>query len=111
MENGHYKVEFQTPLGAGAGVVFYQNGAVHGGDSMMAYIGALAEQNGEIVGEVEVTAHTWVPGMRSVFGLDRVTIKLIGVTEPDSTATLIGRADEAPGIKFRAKLSLVRKLS
>jgi hypothetical protein len=41
MENGHYKVEFQTPLGVGAGVVFYQNGAVHGGDSMMAYMGAL----------------------------------------------------------------------
>jgi hypothetical protein len=112
MQNGHYKVEFETPRGAGAGVVFYQDGLVHGGDSMMAYIGAMAEQNGEIVGKVEATTHTRVPGMTSVFGpLDRITIKLLGKSEGDSAATLIGRADEVPGVNFRAKLSLIRKLS
>ena len=110
MQNGHYKVEFETPRGAGAGVVFYQDGLVHGGDSMMAYIGAMTEQNGEIAAEVEATTHTRVPGMMSVFGLDRVTINLLGKSEGDSI-TLVGRAIEAPGVNFRAKLSLIRKLS
>jgi hypothetical protein len=111
MQNGHYKVEFQTPLGAGSGVVFLQNGEVHGGDASMLYVGTMAEKDGEIVAEIEATTHTRIPGVTSVFGIDNVNIKLVGNNEGDSAATFIGRAKEAPGIDFRAKLSLIRKLS
>src|SRR5215467_4267261 len=60
MQNGPYKVEFQTPLGAGSSVVFHQNGEVHGGDATMLYIGTMAEKDGEIVAEIEATTHTRV---------------------------------------------------
>jgi T3SS negative regulator,GrlR len=111
LQNGSYKVEFQTPLGAGSGVVFHQNGEVHGGDATMLYIGTMAEKDGEIVAEIEATTHTRVPGVTSVFGLDHVNIKLVGNSQGDSGATLTGRAKEAPGVDFRARLSLIRKLS
>jgi hypothetical protein len=106
MQNGLYKVEFQTPLGAGAGVVFLQNGKLHGGDSAMFYVGNVSEQGDNLTAEVEGKLHTKVPGMSSVFGVDHTHINLQGKSS-GNTASLTGRAKEAPTVSFQAKLTKI----
>jgi hypothetical protein len=106
MQNGLYKVEFQTPLGVGAGVVFLQNGKIHGGDSAMFYVGNVAETGNDLTAEVEGKLHTNVPGMSSVFGANHTHINLKGKGSGNA-ATFTGTAKEAPGIAFQAKLTKI----
>jgi hypothetical protein len=102
MQNGLYKVEFQTPLGAGAGVVYLENGKLHGGDSAMFYIGKVSEQGEDLVAEVESKRHT--QGMQSVFGIDHTHITLKGRASNNTAAALTGSAKEAPNVALKAKL-------
>ena len=51
-ENGLYAIRFQTPLGAGAGVAYLENGKLRGGDSMMAYVGSFNETGGVLTADV-----------------------------------------------------------
>jgi T3SS negative regulator,GrlR len=104
MENGLYKVEFQTPLGAGAGVVFLQNGKIHGGDSAMFYVGQVSAQGDDLTAEVEGNLHTQAPGMQSVFGVNHTHINLKG-KGAGKAANFTGTAKEAPGVTFKAKLT------
>lgn len=104
MQNGLYKVEFQTPLGAGAGVVVLENGTIRGGDSAMFYVGHVSENGNDLTAEVEGKQHTNVPGMRSVFGVNHTHIKLAGKLS-GNTASLTGTAREAPGVSFQARLT------
>jgi len=104
MENGLYKVEFQTQLGSGAGVVFLQNGKIRGGDSAMFYVGSVSEQGDDLTAEVEGNLHTNMPGTRSVFGFDKTHIKLKGKGAGRS-ATFTGTSKEAPNVSFQAKLT------
>jgi T3SS negative regulator,GrlR len=104
MQNGLYKVEFQTPLGAGAGVIILQDGKIQGGDSAMYYIGGYSENGQELTARVEGKLHTNMPGMSSVFGINHTHIKLTGRTNGNS-AVMQGRADEAPNVSFQAKLT------
>jgi hypothetical protein len=104
MQNGIYKVEFQTPLGAGAGVVILQSGKLSGGDSGMYYTGSYAETGDDFTAKVEGRRHTNAPGFSSVFGVDHTHISLKGKSTGNS-ATMSGTAAEAPSIAFQAKLS------
>jgi hypothetical protein len=106
MENGLYKVEFQTKLGVGAGVVFLQDGKIHGGDSAMYYVGTVSEQGENLTAEVEGKLHTKVPGMQSVFGANHTHINLKGKGSGKS-ASFTGTAREAPGVNFQATLTKV----
>lgn len=103
LTNGLYKVTFQTPLGAGYGVVTLENGTLQGGDSSMYYVGTY-EQNGDaFTAEVMARTHTNVAGMGSVFGVPEASIHLNG-TSTDKTATVQGSSPQAPGVGFSAKL-------
>ena len=104
MRNGLYKVAFATQGGSGAGVVVLDNGAVRGGDSMMFYVGRYVVEGGEFSATVLADTHSTVPGMGSVFGVNKVNIALKGKVGED-TATLQGSSPDAPGVSFQAELT------
>ncbi|WP_159011365.1 GrlR family regulatory protein [Bradyrhizobium sp. S69] len=106
MDDGLYKVEFHTPMGFGAGVVFLQGGRLHGGDAGLFYVGTFAQHGNEFIAEVVTDRHTQYPGIVSVFGKDRVHIALKGQSNGNS-GLMQGTAVEAPGLKFTAKLSRI----
>jgi len=103
MRDGLYKVQFDTQRGTGSGVVFLQGGKLRGGDSRTYYVGTYAENGRQFTARVTTDQHTDVPGMSSVFGVDRAHITLLGTSTVDS-AEMTGTAAEAPGISFRARL-------
>lgn len=106
MKNGLYKVEFHTQLGSGSGIVFLQDGKLHGGDSSLYYVGdySLGE---DFTAQVETNLHSKMFGMSSVFGIDNAHIKLTGKQKGD-TAELTGTAREAPGVSFKALLKKLK---
>jgi hypothetical protein len=103
MQEGLYKVEFQTPRGNGAGVVILAGGKLMGGDSMMAYNGTYAVNGNQITAQVSTFVHTRSPNMSSVLGVDQATLSLKG-TANGNTAQLSGSAKEAPGMTFGATM-------
>jgi hypothetical protein len=107
MQNGLYKVEFQTPLGAGAGVIVLRDGKIQGGDSAMYYVGDYSENGQDVTARVEGKMHTNMPGLSSVFGVNHTHIKLSGKTNGD-TAVMQGTADEVPNVAFQAKLTKIQ---
>lgn len=102
-EAGLYVIHFQTPFGAGAGVAYLQNGKLRGGDSMMAYVGTYDEGDGSLSADVHVYKHTNIPGMQSVFGVDKVDIHLEGSVSGGS-ANLTGTAPQAPGVNLQVAM-------
>lgn len=106
MRDGLYKVDFQTPLGAGAGVVHLQGGRVWGGDAGLYYVGTYAIAGSQFNADVVTDRHTNYPDIVSVFGKDRVHIRLKGTWTGD-TAHAAGSAPEAPGIAFQAVLTRI----
>jgi hypothetical protein len=104
--NGFYSVAFQTPAGAGTGVVFLQDGILRGGDTMIYYVGDYQLNGDTFSGEVTTNAHAKPPGMVSVFGRDNVHISLKGTFSGDD-ATLTGTAKEVPGVQFSARLKKI----
>jgi hypothetical protein len=106
MRDGLYKVQFDTQRGTGSGVVFLQGGKLRGGDSRIYYVGTYDENGGQFSARVTTDQHTDVPGMSSVFGVDRSNINLRGIGTVDS-AEMKGTAAEAPGISFRAVLTRI----
>lgn len=102
MRDGLYKVAFQTPLGAGAGVVVLQDGKLRGGDSSMYYVGSYSETGSQFSAEVASSRHT--QGLPSVFGKDNVRISLKGTSQSDS-AQMTGTSPDAPGVRLQATLT------
>jgi hypothetical protein len=106
MRDGLYKVEFQTPLGVGAGVIHLVGGKIWGGDAGLYYVGTYALSGSEFTAEVATDRHTHYAGIVSVFGKDRVRISLKGTTSGDS-GQVVGTAAESPGVTFQAKFSRI----
>ena len=108
MQNGLYKVEFKTPLGIGAGVVFLRDGKVHGGDSAMFYVGQLSGADENLTAEVEGKYHTTGTGVGNVFGptIQHTHISLKG-NGSGTAASFNGTAKEAPGVPFQATLKKI----
>lgn len=106
MRDGLYKVQFQTPLGAGSGVVHLMGGKLWGGDAGLFYIGTYTEHGSDFVANVATDRHTQYPGIVSVFGKDRVHISLSGKTNGDA-GQMKGTAVESPGITFQAAFSRI----
>lgn len=109
MREGLYKVQFQTKLGMGYGVVYAKDGHMWGGDSGMFYAGTYREADGKLTAEVDVDRHTKNPAIpASVFGVDKANITLVGKVNGD-TVTTTGTAKQAPGIEFQAILTFLRE--
>ena len=104
MQNGLYKVAFQTPIGAGAGVVVLQDGNLSGGDSSMYYVGSYAVVAGQFTAEVLANRHT--PGQASVFGKDKTRISLTG-TAQEASAQATGTSPDAPSVRLQATLTRI----
>ena len=100
MKHGLYKVEFRTPGGNGAGVLFVQDGKFRGGDGGFYYVGTYTETGDHITGSVLVKRHS-----AGVNGLvpDNTTINLSGAAKGDA-ATLDGTIAGRPGVKFHAHI-------
>ncbi|MGV2127326.1 GrlR family regulatory protein [Agrobacterium vitis] len=106
MQNGLYKVVFKTPLGVGAGVIFAQDGKMWGGDSGIYYIGTYTDDNGNVAATVETNRHFQPGGTVSVFGVDKVTINLVG-RAADNVVQAQGSSPQAPNISFSATLTRI----
>ncbi len=104
MDNGLYKVRFETPRGNGTGVVVLREGLLWGGDSSMFYTGTYTLDDGAFVAKIVTNVHTIAPHRPSIFGRDIVHITLKGTFSRDY-AEIIGVAREVPDIDFRAELS------
>lgn len=106
MKNGLYKIEFEVNGACGTGVGHLTDGKFYGGDSMIYYIGSYSVENTTFQGTVKTNAHSVVPGMSSVFGINSVNIKLSGTVNGD-VIQVNGTAQEAPNAPFKAKLILI----
>jgi hypothetical protein len=103
LSDGLYKVSFQTPLGAGYGVIVVEGSSMMGGDSSMYYVGSIDQNGDDFTAEVMAREHTSVPGMGSVFGVPEAKIILQG-TSVGKKATAQGSSPDAPGVSFTATL-------
>lgn len=103
LQNGLYRVTFGTPLGAGYGVAYLADGRLHGGDSMMAYVGKYEISGGNFTAEVHAFQHSNVPGMASTLGTSDAQLKIAGAVS-DSGVTAQGTSPQAPGITLQVKL-------
>lgn len=107
MKNGLYKVQFQTGLGEGFGVVYAENGRLRGGDSGLYYLGTYEESGGSIKVDVSTKRHMPDTGMPiSVFGVDQANITLTGSVDGNHVKAT-GIAKEAPGVMLTASLDFI----
>lgn len=104
MEEGLYKVLFQTQLGQGTGVVTVREGRLTGGDSVMYYTGEYTIAQGGIDARLVADTHSVMPGIMSVLGLPKARLHLKGVAEGQS-AHLSGTSPDHPGLSFEATLT------
>jgi hypothetical protein len=106
MLQGLYKVEFETPRRKAVGIIFANDGKLHGGNSAFAYIGSFKQEGNTISGVVTGMRHTHDPNHPSVFGIDRVRIDFHGV-EKGKFASVEGTAAEVPSLGFKALLTRI----
>ena len=103
LDDGLYKVDFQTPLGDGSATIVLNNGTIKGGDSALYYVGTYQQNGEDFRAQVRTDRHTNTPDIQSVFGVDRVKLSVHGSSHGNS-ATATGTAAEAPHLTFQARL-------
>ena len=102
MQNGLYAVSFETPFGAGAGVIVKNGTAVSGGDSAYAWFGEMNDAGAALSGSLKVVKHG--DSMVSVFGpLNEFTLSFTG-SFSGSTAKLTATTRAAPGVGMTISL-------
>ncbi len=104
MDNGLYKVRFETPNGIGTGVVVLHDGHLWGGDSSMFYHGTYTLGTDTFHADIVTNVHTIAPHKPSIFGRDIVHIAIDGHYLHDS-AHVTGLAREVPDVPFKASLT------
>jgi hypothetical protein len=104
MDNGLYKVRFETSRGAGTGVVALVDGHVRGGDSSMFYYGTFSTVDGVLTVDVVTNVHTIAPHRPSIFGRDIVHLHLEGPFNHDY-AQIRGRPREVPETELKVTLA------
>ena len=102
MKNGLYSVSFNTPVGAGNGVIVANDGQFRGGDSALYYTGEYTV-NGDAVSIVLSTGRHANNGMGSVFGADSVNVNLTGQSKGDTVQV---NGSHGP-IEFSATLKFI----
>jgi hypothetical protein len=107
MRNGLYKIEFQTPRGAGGGVVVLMDGIIRGGDSALYYIGNYKVEGGQFTATVQTARHFGTPQTQpSVFGIDKISINAQGQAG-DDRAKIVATSPQAPGIRLDGALTRI----
>ena len=100
--SGLWIVRFSGPMGGGAGVVYFTDREVFGGDTGFKYIGSYESNGSSIVANLRITQHT--PGTISVFGSTQsFDLKITG-TVTGNTMNGQGVASHAPGQAFKVNL-------
>ena len=104
LTDGFYSVKFQTPGGAGGGIVVLAGGNLRGGDSAILYSGTYTQNGDDFSAKVATSRH--LLGFPSVFGIDNVNIVLTGKSSA-TTATCTGGAAEVPGVALQTILTRI----
>lgn len=101
--DGFYKVTFSTPIGLGYGVIFLADGKMHGGDSVMFYVGTYAVQGDTLTATMSAGQHSSAPSMKNVLGVSEATLS---INVKRLGTALIGRATtpQAPGVNVSITL-------
>lgn len=106
MQDGLYTVKFQTPLGAGSGVLVKVGSRVFGGDTAFAWDGQLAGANDTLNGQLNVQRHD--SSMPSVFGpLNTFLLNFNGASD-GTAATLSATTPSAPGLDMTISMKLLK---
>ncbi|WP_420349373.1 hypothetical protein [Pelagibius sp.] len=106
MQNGLYKLQFHTAIGAGSGVVMLQDGQLWGGDSGLYYVGSYEVRGNALSARLRTDRHSNLGQVQSVLGIDQATIALEGDAR-DNAAAMTGTAREVPGVTLQAHLSRI----
>lgn len=101
--DGTYTAWFRTPRGQGTAIVHLAGGIISGGDSFFRYSGSYAVEGEHFTATLR-TARA-ADGPTTVFGLDEVELKLVGVLK-GTIATCTGSSAQAPDVMFEATLFL-----
>lgn len=101
LKDGKYAVWFRTSRGQGTGIVHLADGRISGRDSFFSYGGSYQVDDSRFT--AELTIQRQADGPQSVFGLDEVAVRLIGVCN-GAMATCSGTAERAPDLPFEATL-------
>ena len=103
LQEGLYKVEFHTVHGTGSGVLYATAGKLRGGNTGFAFIGNYNRSGDEINVKISTQRHNDDPGIKPLFGTDRITLMLKGA-ETGDMVDFEGTALQLPGVTFRAVL-------
>ncbi|WGR92322.1 hypothetical protein MTX26_19560 [Bradyrhizobium sp. ISRA443] len=101
LEDGTYAAWFKTPLSEGTGVAHVANGKIWGRDSITTYSGSCEVNGDRFVAVVTTERHT--DGHETVFGVDRLTLRLEG-TCAGNVGKFTATADEVPGMILEGTL-------
>lgn len=105
MIEGLYKVQFQTPLGLGHGVIYLQNGAANGGDSAITYTGNYTAEGTSFSSTIQTSRHSNI--LPTVLGVDNANLNITGKIDGN---TIVGKgiADQALGANISVELFLLK---
>ena len=104
LAEGIYKVQFETLVGSGSGIVVVSGDKIRGGDEAFAYFGTLKSSENGFIADIETKRHS--PGRSSVFNMEPVHIQLTGLPDgPNAICT--GTAKQVPGLIFKAVLTFI----
>jgi hypothetical protein len=104
---GFWTAHFNTPVGAGAGVAYFREGNVFGGDGGYTYLGDYKYDENSLLANIRVSP--FVVGTPSVFGsIGRAFSLRITATLSGDEVIGTGTSDIFPGINFGVKLKRVK---
>jgi hypothetical protein len=104
LDDGLYSVAFETPLGAGSGVLVVTGDKLRGGDEAFAYFGTQSPTSNGFTAEIDTKRHS--EGRASVFKREPVHIHLVGKLD-GVNAVCTGTAAEVPGLIFKVILNFI----
>lgn len=106
MEDGLYEIFFHTVHGTGTGVIYAVDGKLRGGNSAFAFTGNFQNKGETISVMVSTRRYNPDPDVKSLFGLEGVTLSLNGRVNGD-LLDFEGNALQFPGVNFKAQLTRI----
>lgn len=106
LEDGIYRVHFETLKGHGDGIVVVTGDKIRGGDAAFVYFGSQQQTNNGFSMQLETKRHS--QARASVFNMESVHINLIGKSD-GLDAVCTGTAEEVPGLIFKAVLQFIHE--
>ncbi len=103
VQEGLYEVHFHSVHGAGTGVIYAINGRLRGGNSAFAFLGNYQNKGDSTTVKVSTRRYNPDPALKSLFGLDGVTLALNGSVNGE-VVDFEGTALQLPGVSFKASL-------